>query len=82
MFRTSFSFVAVPRPKVPDALSLMWFGQYAPHSCSFTPLYVLADKLPAAFTRGSLFKYDNKVAFWNFLAVGNYAGKINSLTII
>jgi hypothetical protein len=23
---------------------------------------------------GSLFNYDNNVAFWNFAAVGNYAG--------
>ena len=27
-----------------------------------------------SYYSGSLFKYDNKVAFWNFLAAGNYAG--------
>ena len=25
--------------------------------------------------RGSLFKYDNTVSFWNFLAAGNYAAR-------
>lgn len=27
------------------------------------------------FSRGSLFQYDPTVSFWNFLAVGNYAGR-------
>ena len=25
--------------------------------------------------RGSLFKYDNSISFWNFCAAGNYAGR-------
>jgi hypothetical protein len=25
--------------------------------------------------RGSLFNFDRKIAFWNFLAAGNYAGE-------
>jgi hypothetical protein len=28
-----------------------------------------------AMFRGSLFNFDHKIAFWNFLAAGNYAGE-------
>ena len=49
MFRTSYSFVAHAR-KVPSALSLLWFGQYAPHSSSYVPLYV-GGEAPTEFTR-------------------------------
>lgn len=27
-----------------------------------------------ALYRGSLFNFDRNIAFWNFLAAGNYAG--------
>ena len=75
MFRTSYSFIAQSRASVPDQLARMWYGQYNPASCSFVPLYVASESLPKAYTTGSLFKYDAKVAFWNFLAAGNYAGR-------
>uniref|UniRef100_A0A7S3H5K0 Dipeptidase n=1 Tax=Spumella elongata TaxID=89044 RepID=A0A7S3H5K0_9STRA len=75
MFRTSYSFVAQSRAAVPDQLARIWYGQYNPASCSYAPLYVASESLPTSYTSGSLFKYDNKVAFWNFLAAGNYAGR-------
>ena len=50
MFRTSYSFVAQGRTGLPAALSLLWFGQYAPHSSSYTPLYVAGDA-PVELTR-------------------------------
>ncbi len=31
--------------------------------------------VPTGPRRGSLFKYDNTVSFWNFLAAGNYAAR-------
>ena len=33
------------------------------------------------FVSGSLFKYDNTVAFWNFCAAGNYASRFYRLAI-
>jgi dipeptidase len=74
MFRTSYSFVAQARKGVPDQLARMWYGQYNPSSCSYAPLYVASESLPTMFTTGSLFQYDHKVAFWNYLAAANYAG--------
>ena len=73
MFRTSYSFVANARD-VHDALALLWFGQNAPSQCSYAPIYVAAEA-PLPYTYGSLFKYDNTVPFWNFLAAGNYAAR-------
>eukprot|EP01035_Chromulina_nebulosa_P019906 gene19906-25861_t len=75
MFRTSYSFVAVSRKDVPDELTLLWFSQYAPSSTSYTPFYVSAEELPPPYTRGSLFKFDSSVSYWNFCLVGNYASK-------
>eukprot|EP01038_Epipyxis_sp_PR26KG_P012679 gene12679-17000_t len=75
LFRTSYSFVAVSRPKVPDILALLWFSQYAPSSSSYAPFYVASTIVPAPYSRGSLFKYDSFSSFWNFCAAGNYAGR-------
>ena len=51
LFRTSYSFVAVARPPVPDVLALLWFAQYAPSSSSYTPLYVRAVQAPPTHSR-------------------------------
>ena len=51
LFRTSYSFVAVARPAVPDVLALLWFAQYAPSSSSYTPLYVRAVQAPPTHSR-------------------------------
>jgi len=58
MFRTSYSFVAQSRAAVPDQLARLcdqlarlWYGQYNPASCSYTPLYVASESLPKAYTR-------------------------------
>mmetsp|Transcript_4731 Transcript_4731/g.6492 ORF Transcript_4731/g.6492 Transcript_4731/m.6492 type:complete len:670 (+) Transcript_4731:1-2010(+) len=74
LFRTSYSFVAVCR-EVPDHLALLWFSQYAPSSSSYAPFYVAAEFVPVPYSRGSLYKYDSSVSFWNFLAAGNYAAR-------
>lgn len=51
MFRTSYSFVALSRPAIPDQLALMWYGNYNPSSCSYTPFYLASEHLPPAYTR-------------------------------
>lgn len=76
MFRTSYSIVAQARSGPNPLLApLVWFCSYAPHSSSYVPFYVNQNRLPKAYTRGSLFKYDSTTAFWNFLAAGNYASR-------
>jgi dipeptidase len=50
LFRTSYSFVAVPRPSVPDVLALLWYGQYAPSSSSYAPFYLAASTPPKPYT--------------------------------
>lgn len=50
-FHTSYSFVALSRPAIPDQLALMWYGNYNPSSCSYTPFYLASEHLPPAYTR-------------------------------
>lgn len=76
LFRTSYSIVCVSRGHLPDSIgALLWFSQYAPHTSTYSPFYLLSTDAPAAFTRGSLFKYDSSVSFWNFLSCGNWASR-------
>ena len=51
LFRTSYSFVSMPRPLVPDILSLLWFAQYAPSSTSYAPFYIASSTPPKAYTK-------------------------------
>jgi hypothetical protein len=83
MFRTSYSIVAQARSSV-DAFVAprVWFCNYAPHASSYLPFYVNQHKLPAAYTHGSLFKYDPTSAFWNFLAVNNYASRFYKFAFV
>eukprot|EP00981_Chlorochromonas_danica_P008430 scaffold2193_cov179-Ochromonas_danica.AAC.9 len=75
LFRTSYSFVSQARPTRPDQLALLWFSQYAPSASSYAPFYVASNHVPKPYMKGSLFKYDSSVSFWNFLAAGNYAAR-------
>jgi dipeptidase len=81
LFRTSYSYVAQGR-NISDTLGLIWFGQYAPSSTSYTPIYVHSELLPISYTRGSLFKYDPLVSFWSHLAASNYAGRFYKFAFV
>lgn len=83
MFRTSTSIVAESRGSLPDAVATrVWVSQYNPTSASYVPMYPTASgDLPKEYTRGSLFKYDPSVAFWNFCAVGNYAARFYNVAM-
>ena len=75
IFRTSYSFVAVARKNiVSNLLAMIWFGQYQPSTSSYVPVYVHADAA-VPLTRGSLFKFDSNIPFWNYLVVNNYASR-------
>lgn len=76
LFRTSYSIVCVARAHMPDSVgAIVWFSQYAPHTSTYSPFYVQSTDAPEAFTKGSLFKYDPTVSFWNFLSCGNWASR-------
>jgi len=75
LFRTSYSIVVQARPDAPDQLALLWFSQYAPSSANYAPLYLAAADVPLPYKRGTLFKYETTVPFWNFCAAGNYAAR-------
>lgn len=76
LFRTSYSIVCVARGGMPEGFgALVWFSQYAPHTSTYSPFYVQSSEPPEAFTKGSLFKYDPSVSFWNFLSCGNWASR-------
>jgi dipeptidase len=79
LFRTSYCIVCVSRAHLPDSIgALLWFSQYAPHTSTFSPFYVQSAEAPESFTKGSLFKYDDTVSFWNFLSCGNWANRFYS----
>jgi dipeptidase len=75
LYRTSYSFVAEPKKGIPDEVGLFWFSQYAPSSASYAPILLGSRDVPKTYRRGTLYKYDSDIAFWNFLAAGNYAGR-------
>lgn len=75
LFRTSYSFVTQARKNVPDALGILWYAPHAPSGSSYLPFFLGATEVPFAYMRGSLHRYDPSVAFWNFLAVANYAAR-------
>jgi dipeptidase len=71
--RTSYSFVTESRNALPDKIGAMvWFGQAAPHSTVYVPLYASASALPESYTQGSLYEHSHN-AWWASTAVGNYA---------
>jgi dipeptidase len=56
MQRTAWSYVCVARPK---GLSLMWYGQDAPHGTAYLPLYAADDFGPPSFStdEGTMSKF-------------------------
>lgn len=83
MFRTTYSTVLQPRAGLPALVAAkVWLCVYAPHASSYLPFYPAQSRVPDAYSRGSLFKYDSSVAFWNFLAAGNYASRFYKFAMV
>ena len=80
IFRASYSFVSQSRGATSDLPSVLWVGQYAPHSTSYVPLYVASDALPEAFSTGSLHDVDHTSQYWASALVGNWAGRLYDIT--
>jgi dipeptidase len=80
IFRASYSFVSQSRGATSDLPSVLWVGQYAPHSTSYVPLYVASDALPEAFSTGSLHDVDHTSQYWASALVGNWAGRLYDIS--
>lgn len=74
MFRCSYSFVAQARSWLPDAIGgVLWFGEDAPHSTVYMPIYAGVTSLPKSITDGKRAEFDRNSAWWAFNFVSNWA---------
>ena len=74
MFRCSYSFVGQARSSMPAPIkSILWFGEDAPHSTVYVPVYSGTRELPESFTSGRRDKFDRSSAWWAFDFVSNWA---------
>jgi len=74
MFRCSYSFVSQSRSWLPDPIGgVLWFGEDAPHSTCYIPLYCQITEVPKSFSEGSRITFDKDFAWWAFNFVSNWA---------
>lgn len=74
MFRCSYVVVMQCRSWLPNAIGgVAWFGEDAPHSTCYLPIYCGATSIPEALTIGRRDVLDKKSAWWAFNYVSNYA---------
>ncbi len=74
MFRCSYSFVGQTRSWLPDAIGgVLWFGEDAPHSTCYIPIYSGVTELPESITSGRRDRFDRNSAWWAFDVVSNWA---------
>lgn len=74
MYRTAFSFVANPRPYVPDELGVLYYAHDAPHGSVYVPFYVGATEAPPSYLVGKQSHFDRTInsAWWAFNFVNNW----------
>ncbi|KAH7492521.1 hypothetical protein KRP22_001926 [Phytophthora ramorum] len=77
IFRASYSFVSILDRYNSDN-AFLWFGQYAPHATTYTPVFVQASDVPKQLSRGSLYAFDRESSFWVHALVGNWAARFYS----
>jgi dipeptidase len=74
MFRCSYSFVSQSREWLPDPVGgVLWFGQDAPDTTIYVPLYCGVTKVPAGWSEGKRHEFDPNSAWWAFNFVNNWA---------
>jgi dipeptidase len=77
IFRASYSFVSILDQHNSDN-AFLWFGQYAPHATTYTPVFVQSSDVPKQLARGSLYAFDRESSFWAHALVGNWAARFYS----
>lgn len=74
IFRCSYSFVSQARDWLPDPVGgVAWFGEDAPHTTVFTPIYCGVTDLPESYETGARDRFDRDSAWWAFNFVSNWA---------
>ncbi|HMA60027.1 MAG TPA: C69 family dipeptidase [Halanaerobiales bacterium] len=73
MFRCSYSFVSQARDWLPEPIGgVAWFGEDAPHTTCYIPIYCGVTDLPESYETGARDKFDES-AWWAFNFVSNWA---------
>ncbi len=74
MFRCSYSFVSQSRDWLPNPVGgVLWFGEDAPDTTVYTPIYCGVTELPKPWTTGKRHVFDRDSAWWAFNLVNNWA---------
>ena len=74
MFRCSYSFVSQSRDWMPDPVGgVLWFGQDAPDTTVYVPIYCGVTEIPKPWTQGARHEFDRDSAWWAFNLVNNWA---------
>lgn len=71
--QTAFSFVAVSRSWLPDAIGgIFWYGVDDTYLTCYMPLYMGMNRPPVSLVTGTINAFDWNSAFWVFNLVSNY----------
>ena len=74
MFRCSYSFVSQSRDWLPNPVGgVLWFGEDAPDTTVYVPIYCGVTELPKPWTTGKRHVFDRDSAWWAFNLVNNWA---------
>lgn len=74
VFRCAYSFVGQSRADMPDSVGgLVWFGEDAPYSTVYMPMYSGMTKIAPVVSQGNFNKFDRSSAWWAFDFVSNLA---------
>ena len=74
LYRCSYSFVSQSRSWLPDPIGgVLWFGEDAPDTTVYVPVYCGVTKVPEAWSTGKRHVYDPTCAYWAFNLVNNWA---------
>lgn len=74
MFRCSYSIITQARSWLPDPIGgVIWFGEDAPHSTTYVPIYCNASSVSPSYATGRRDVLDRNCAWWAFNFVSNYA---------
>ncbi len=70
----SYSFVSQSRSWLPDPVGgVLWFGEDAPDTTVYVPVYCGTTEVPEAWSSGLRHKFDPDSAWWAFNFVNNWA---------
>ncbi len=74
MFRCSYSFVSQSRNWLPNPIGgVLWFGEDAPHSTCYIPLYCGITAVPQSLQIRDIFAFSRDSAWWAFDFVENWS---------